>query len=199
MNLKHWKINSAIIIIILCTFIAPIINHYLKSILGTTISVISITTFIIFIADKLLIKIPVINKLLFSVPYIKGRYQGHIIFINPQTKVEDSKSCYVEIKQNGSKIDISSFFEKKHNDSVSHSISEVITKKKNDNFQLIFTYLNEGGNHKDLPAHYGTNVLDIILNQKKVKLKGIYYTDKNPQTKGKMTLEFQSRKLKGEY
>lgn len=139
-------------------------------------------------------------KFMFWVPEIQGRYEGQIFYVHPVTKISESKNCVVEINQNGMLLKVNCFFIDVANDqkSPSRSIVETIIKESDGSFKIVFTYTNEG-----IPSlfqeHSGTNILRFIKNEHGQFLKGIYYTNREPQTKGKMEVKLVSKSLKYDY
>lgn len=139
-------------------------------------------------------------KFLFWIPCIGGRYEGIIEYTNPITNKNENKKCAFEIIQTGSKIKINSYFEKTNGEekSPSKSLVESVIKNDDDSYSLIFTYQNEGVQGCFQP-HSGTNILNYIQNEEGRFLKGIYYTNREPQTKGKMDVKFTTFNLKYDY
>jgi hypothetical protein len=139
-------------------------------------------------------------RFLFLVPDISGRYEGQIKYMNPKTKEMAEKKCAAEVFQTGSLIKFNCYFEKSDNSerTKSESLVETITKNEDDTFSLVFTYRNHG-----LPnlfqEHSGTNILNFIENENGKFLKGIYYTNREPHTKGEMEVAYISNKLKHDF
>ena len=141
-------------------------------------------------------------KYMYNVPDVSGRYEGEVIFKNPIKKEIQTKNCALEVKQTGSKLKIDCYFENedKSENTLSNSLVESLIKNSNDTYSLVFTYNNNGNQVKNLTQHYGTNILDFFENESGKYLKGIYYTNREPnQTKGEMKLKYITNKLKNEY
>lgn len=139
-------------------------------------------------------------KLLFRVPNITGRYEGKIRYRHPLSKIEEEKKCVVEIIQTGSRIKFNCYFEKSNNSerTKSESLVETINRNDDDTVTLVFTYRNYGlPNH--FQEHSGTNILRFIENEEGKFLKGFYYTNREPQTKGEMDVAFITHKLKHDF
>lgn len=134
---------------------------------------------------------------LFIVTNLNGRYEGKISFIHPLTNKKSEKMAVMEIIQTGATIKIRSFFQKKNGTEYTVSESDVETIKKLDDgsFELHFTYRNKGEQCK-LSDHCGTNILRCYKNEEGQFMEGIYYTNRDPQTKGEIKLKFESKKLK---
>lgn len=134
--------------------------------------------------DKWLWKLPVF-KWMNSIPNISGRYRGEITYHwNGQ---DGSKSCQLKIKQTCSTIKVTSYFSKdSENDTQSVSLEAFIKTDEAGDHHLYFYYHNRGSckNGDTLDPHDGMNVFEIIREQKGIKLKGYYFTNRNPQTKG---------------
>lgn len=136
--------------------------------------------------DKYLWKLPVLN-LLNNVPNLNGIYEGKIAYhYNEQ---DNTKSCRLEIKQTCSSIKVKSIFNKDgENDTQSVSREAFIKTDDVGDQHLYFYYHNQGSckNGDTLDSHDGMNVLEILKEKETVKLKGYYFTNRNPQTKGCM-------------
>ena len=89
-------------------------------------------------------------------------------------------SCKMEIKQTWTKIHIISHF----NQSTSYSDDATIKTNCTTGIELKFTYENKAEKtaNKNMKAHGGTNIL--IYNEADNELVGNYYTDKNRETNG---------------
>lgn len=139
-------------------------------------------------------------RFLFFVPNISGRYEGEIEYVNPISKREENKKCVFEIFQTGSLIKFYCYFNK--NDGTektkSESLVETVIKNEDNTYSLVFTYLNHGLNNH-FQEHSGTNILKFIENEEGKFLKGIYYTNREPQTKGEMSVAYISNKLKHDF
>jgi hypothetical protein len=155
--------------------------------------------FLVFIIDRYLWKKSPFN-LLFQIPNLSGRYEGQIKYVNPITKEKEEKKCIAEVFQTGSQVKFNCYFEKSSYSerTKSESLVETITKNEDDTFSLVFTYRNHG-----LPnlfqEHSGTNILNFIENENGKFLKGIYYTNREPHTKGEMEVAYISNKLKHDF
>jgi len=131
-------------------------------------------------------------KWLISVPNIAGKYEGHIYFINPITKKKGSKKCVMEIHQIASDIKIHARF-------LPNKVDEEETQSKSimvnifpsgDSFDIVFNYENAGTPHSGkYPKHSGVNYLSLIKNDDEIILKGYYYTNRTPQTRGEMKVK----------
>lgn len=149
--------------------------------------------------DLYLWKFPPFN-LLFQIPNISGRYEGYINYLNPITKVDEEKKCVIEVFQTGSKVKFNCYFKKLNSKEKTKSESLVETILKNDDgtVSLISTYRNHGLPNQ-FQEHSGTSILTFVENENGRFLKGIYYTNREPQTKGEMDVVFNSNKLKHDF
>jgi hypothetical protein len=136
--------------------------------------------------DKWLWKLPVL-QLINTVPDLNGVYEGVIAYnYNGQ---DGTKSCKLEIKQTCSIIKVKSIFNKDgENDTQSVSTEAFIKTDEAGDQHLYFYYHNLGSckNGDTLDPHDGMNVFEIIKTQGSIILKGYYFTNRNPQTKGCM-------------
>ncbi|MBI9108663.1 MAG: hypothetical protein JEZ04_18100 [Spirochaetales bacterium] len=142
--------------------------------------------------DNLLWKLPILN-LMNTIPNLNGKYIGDISFHwNGQ---DGDKSCNLEIKQTCSNIKVKSIFNKEdENDSQSISTEAFIKTDEAGDRHLYFYYHNRGSckDGDTLDPHDGMNVLEILKEEKVVRLKGYYFTNRNPQTKGCMEVTKKS-------
>jgi hypothetical protein len=137
-------------------------------------------------------------KYLLWIPDIRGRYIGKIQYKNPKTNEIENKDCAIEIIQNGNKLKVNSYFQTNGDKTKtnSQSIKEWIIKNEDDTFSILFNYQNEGNQSIGFTQHYGTNILKVINNGNKTSLQGFYYTNREPQTKGEIEVQFISEQLK---
>jgi hypothetical protein len=149
--------------------------------------------------DLYLWKFPPFN-LLFQIPNVSGRYEGNINYLHPILKVEEKKKCVIEVFQTGSKVKFNCYFKKKNSKEKTKSESLVETILKNDDgtVSLISTYRNYGLPNQ-FQEHSGTSILKFVENENGKFLKGIYYTNREPQTKGEMDVAFITNKLKHDF
>lgn len=137
---------------------------------------------------------------LFNIPIMEGRYEGEINYLNPINGLEEKKKCALEVIQTGSKIKVNSYFQLENGSerSPSSSMVESIIQREDNIYVLVFTYMNHGIPGK-FQEHSGTNILRFIQNNKGQFLKGDYYTNREPQTKGRISVEFISKEFKNDY
>ncbi len=138
------------------------------------------------IYDKWLWKAPILN-LINTIPDLNGTYEGKVEY--HYNGANGTKSCQLEIKQTCSIIKVKSIFKKDgENDTQSVSTEAFIKTDEAGDQQLYFYYHNPGSykNGDTLDPHDGMNVLEILKDKKTIKLKGYYFTNRNPQTKGCM-------------
>ena len=147
---------------------------------------------LIYLIDKFLWKYKPF-KWLYWTNDISGRYEGVIDFSNYLNGAKDSRSFALEIEQTGSLIKLNTYFNN-DSDDTSKSESKLINLNKDEfgNISIFMNYYNNGNSVLKIPEHYGTNVLEYFEGE----LKGFYYTNKSPQTKGLMTAKYVSNKLK---
>jgi len=136
--------------------------------------------------DKYLWKLPVLN-LLNNVPNLNGIYEGEIAYhYNEQ---DSTKSCRLEITQTCSNIKVKSIFNKDGENDTQSVSEEAFIKTDDVGDQHLYFYYHNQGSYKSgdtLDSHDGMNVLEILKEKETVKLKGYYFTNRNPQTKGCM-------------
>ena len=165
-----------------------------------TVSTLIVLTLLLI--DKRGLRIPLLKKM-FWVKDISGRYEGKIKYRNFKTGIEEHKPCFLEIEQTASKISIQTYFDFKYTKSSEKTTSKsMVTSIITDDFenqQLVFTYHNSGNSLKGLEPSNGTNILSIIERDNHFSLEGIYYTNKEPQTKGEMNVKFETKKLKRKF
>ncbi len=207
---RYYRPKLLIITIIILSaifgFLLDLIPPYLNGFLNKpyihypTVSSLIVLT-LVFIDNKG-IKLPVLNKL-FWVKDISGRYEGEIEYQDYKSNFIKKKTCFVEVEQKASKININTYFNfnNKWKDEKSNSKSLVssISSDEFENQSLVFTYHNSGNTIKNIQPSNGTNILSIIERDKDIFLEGVYYTDRVPQTKGAMKVKLISKKLKRKF
>ncbi len=147
------------------------------------------------------------NKKPFSWLYwsedISGRYVGEIDYIHPINGNPETKRCVVEIEQTGSRLTVNSYFQKPKGQEPTRSVSlmTALSIDEHKNLSVIYNYRNEGNPTMKFPSHLGTNVLQVIkgAGENGYSLKGPYFTDREPQTKGNLIVNFESKILKREF
>ena len=184
-------------------FLTDFINGFLAKSYVYFPTVNTLIVFTLIVLDKYGIKKPIL-KYLFWVKDISGRYEGTITYKHFKTGIEEIKNCFLEIEQSASKILVNTYFDFKYTKQSEKTTSKSLVTSivANDDFnnqKLVFTYLNEGNTLQGLQPSFGTNILKIIERNNILFLEGIYYTDKNPQTKGEMKVKLVSKKLKKEF
>lgn len=200
-HFRYLKPRVLLSLVALLTISLYLTNKYLADSFGYNLSATSIIVGAFWLLDRYLWKYPPF-KWLYWVPDMSGRYEGVIRYINPITSSSDHKRCVVEVFQTGSKLKVKCFFQHQAKDepSASKSLVESIIKEGDDCYSLVFTYLNRGIRiHGQGQPHYGTNILKFINNGEGKFLKGYYYTNRDPQTKGVMEVKYQSNKLKNDF
>ena len=134
--------------------------------------------------DQVLWKLPLFN-LLNTIPDLNGRYEGRISF--NYNNVDRHKDCVLCIKQSCSFIKvITTFTGNSESDTQSISNEAFIKTDELGDHHLYFYYHNRGSckNGDTLNPHDGMNVLEIQREQRTIRLKGYYFTNRDPQTKG---------------
>lgn len=132
------------------------------------------------------------SKYFFKIPVIKNK----IVNFNGEWE-GDGESSYksncngitnysvkIIIKQTLTEISINATFKESQSEAINCSIL-----KENNKEKLIYNYFNNPNNTGGLDKHYGTIVLEKT---DKDKLKGSYFTDREPQTKGDFNLKFKN-------
>lgn len=199
MSLKHYRATPLIILVLILATtidwlfvkIAPYLqDHIIRAPSNAGIIALILTAY-----DKWLWKFPFL-RLLVTVPNLNGRYRGKLLSSYDGNSVE--KECVIEIFQTASKTTIYLFANNEQRErSYSKSVSEVIHDKEDDEHQLLFAYYNYGTDDKRLGGHEGFNHLKVMQKKNNViKLKGQYFTNREPQTRGTISVKFESKKRK---
>jgi hypothetical protein len=198
-HFRYLKPQVLLSLIVLLAISLYLTNQYITASIGHNISITGIIVGVFLLIDRYLWKYPPF-KWLYWVPDMSGRYEGVVHYEHPITRSPDSKNCAVEVFQTGSKLKVSCFFQHQVIDepSTSKSLVESIIKEEDDCHSLVFTYQNEGARSLGQP-HSGTNILKFINNGEGKFLKGHYYTNRDPQTKGLMEVKYQSNNLKNDF
>jgi len=146
------------------------------------------------IYDRWLWKYPILN-VMNTIPNLNGFYSGEIDFHwNGQ---DLRKTCNLEIKQTCSNIKIKAIFDKEGENNTQSVNTEAFIKTDEAGDQYLYYYYQNRGSCKSgdsLYQHDGMNVLEIQKKKGNTTLKGYYFTNRNPQTKGCMEVS----KIKGE-
>jgi hypothetical protein len=145
-------------------------------------------------------------KWLFWVDDFSGRYEGILeySYCDERGIQQSGKLKHIKIvNQNGSRISIASFTLRKDGGRSSPSYSRGLYVEQTEDehhFRIIYHYLNEGNQQLGYSPHFGTDVLKFIRIGNKKVLKGGYYTNRNPQTRGEyQTLTWVSNDLNHEF
>jgi len=134
--------------------------------------------------EKWLWKFPIL-KFGNTMPNLNGEYSGNIVF--HWDGANKTKFCGIEIKQTCSNIKVKSVFKRDNENSTQSVSTEAFIKTDEAGDQHLYFYYHNIGSckHGDtLNQHDGMNVLEIINEGNKIILKGYYFTNRNPQTKG---------------
>ncbi len=149
--------------------------------------------------DKHLWHLPVFKHLV-TVTDMRGRYSGSIKYTWNGEKGE--KECKIELSQTASNISVCLYFNNAEDQKSSSKSLVAEVRKENAFFHMYFFYLNSGsvGNDK-LDCHEGANTLKYIpsSDDRKAKLIGNYFTNRQIQTRGSIEAFFESETLKGEF
>ncbi len=200
-HFRYLKPRVLLSLVVLLAISLYLTNQYMAASIGHNISISGIIVVAFLLIDRYLWKYPPF-KWLYWVPDMSGRYEGVIRYTNPITYCSDEKRCVVEVFQTGSKLKVRCFFQHqtKNEPSASKSLVESIIKEDDECYSLVFNYMNEGTRiHSQGQPHYGTNILKLISNGEGKFLKGYYYTNRAPQTKGVMEVKHQSNNLKNNF
>lgn len=128
--------------------------------------------------SKCFFKVPCLKN---TIPNFNGEWKGR------------GKSSYgnetdypvkISIKQTLTEIFINANFNQSKSEAFNCSVL-----KENNKEKLIYNYFNNPNSTEDLDKHYGTIVLEKITQD---RLKGSYFTDREPQTKGDFDLKLIS-------
>jgi hypothetical protein len=208
LNFKYYNTTWLILIIILLAIgIDSLLNEWIVPFLKSrgieflrAPGNVTIIAMVLAFYDSVLWKLPVFNYLV-NIPNLSGRYKGNVKFEFLGEKGE--KECYIEVKQSASKIKIHSYFNNELDEKTdSKSLVEDIRLEDDGFFDIYLFYLNNGNKiNSTLDCHEGANKLRYIPAKKnrKAKLIGHYFTNRQRQTRGEIEAEFESKNLKGEF
>jgi len=195
--------RSSILVSIIVIF--GIVLYIAKTHWQLSIAVSSIVTMLLLIISKYLWNINPF-KWLFWVDDFSGRYEGILeySYCDERGIQQSGKLKHIKIvNQNGSRISIASFTLRKDGGRSSPSYSRGLYVEQTEDehhFRIIYHYLNEGNQQLGYSPHFGTDVLKFIRIGNKKVLKGGYYTNRNPQTRGEyQTLTWVSNDLNHEF
>ncbi|WP_375562718.1 hypothetical protein ACE193_09350 [Bernardetia sp. OM2101] len=160
--------------------------------MAITLSIQPIIIPFLYVVNRWLWKIKPFSYLLWIKDF-NGTYEGYLEYEyrdeNGKTKTGKLQHTKI-IHQTGSTITIRSFTFKKNGEESSPSISRevLIKRKEDDTFIITYTYENEGNEKLKYPPHYGTEIIEVVFDgDEKKRLKGKYYTNRMPQTRGQFT------------
>lgn len=129
-------------------------------------------------------------SLMNTVPDLNGVYRGEILFT--RNGEEGRKSCQMRVRQRCSHIKVTCTFGTQ-NDGETRSVSThaMIEEDVSGEHKLIFLYHNDGSHMtgNSVTCHDGTNILNVETIDSILHLTGHYYTNREPQTKGRIKLK----------
>ena len=126
---------------------------------------------------------------LVRIPNLNGEYEGTVEY--HWDGENQNKRCNLQIQQTASFIKIKCFFEREgENETSSESKKAFFDTDEMGKCSLYFYYQNRGSckDGDTLDQHDGMTVLQVIKKGKDIKLEGYYFTNRNPQTKGCITV-----------
>lgn len=137
----------------------------------------TVILFLLFLIDRKLWHYKLVRWSLMTVPDMRGTYKGRINYENEPGN-PGSLECELTVRQTASDIWVESRFMKEDGTLSSPGRSETahIVRRDTDTYGLVFTYINEGGDH--LSTHRGTNDLDFRIEDGVKKLSGRYYNNR---------------------
>ena len=129
-------------------------------------------------------------------PDFRGRWEGTIL----REGESDPYKFVVEIRQTLSKVWVNTY---SHRSTSQSSIAEIATDDSEGNFMLCFLWQGDDAEipQRNIPKgiFHGYSLLQLYENETPKKLSGPYFTDREPQTKGKIELNWISFELKTKY
>lgn len=200
-NFRYFKPSFGITFIIILGLLLTVTNNYISSHWGATFSVFAIASGLLTFINNSLWHVPPFS-LLYSIPDLRGEYVGELSyeFRNENNEIITGTLKHVKkIHQNGSQIVVNTQTMRADGQQSSQSQSQEasVVKGVDGKYSIVLTYLNKGDSSQKFSPHYGTEVLEILENQSKISLNGVYYTDRQPfQTKGKISVTQTSKKTK---
>lgn len=195
----HYKTGPLLTVLALMTYISVLAVSSLQQRIPESvpyllvqvlmISPTAITCALCGLYERKLWRLPIFSWLN-TMPDIAGTYCGEIRF-RFSGQSEQVKKCKLQIKQTCSRIKVECVFnrEGEANTKSRSRVASILTDELGDH-QLYFYYHNRGScmSHDTLNAHDGMNVLDIVNENGSIRLEGYYFTNRDPQTKGCMTV-----------
>jgi hypothetical protein len=129
-------------------------------------------------------------------PDFRGRWEGTL-----NREGEDNPHRFVlEIRQTLSKIWINTYSSR--GTSISY-IVEIATDDSEENFTLCSFWQSDSAeiSHRNIPKSifYGHSALQLFENETPKKLCGTYFTNREPQTKGRIEVDWISFELKNKF
>lgn len=189
-NLKNYNVSTLVIIVGLCWSAS---SHALSFFWGygflQGVGPTTVVLALLFVCDKWLWRVPLLRWLLVKIPDLNGIYSGYVT--HSYGGAAQHMGCTLEIQQTASHIRISATFEGADGiKTKSVSREALFSKDKLGNYELMFFYENTGSQRSDnsLEQHYGFNLLEVQNDHGKAKLSGMYFTNRNPQTRGEISV-----------
>lgn len=210
MNLKYYKTDRLIALIIIASLIITPISSYIEKQISTiellnsiysyigTFSTISILTLLLFTINNFLWKIKALRWLV-DLPDLNGRYEGELIstFNDSITGQSTKKKCVIEITQNASRIKIHSYYGDSNTSqptSESTSVSEEILQLSNGIFEVFYIFTNSANTlETQLDNHIGTCHLKYFPDN--FSLTGEYYNKRG--YKGTINVKLTQKNILG--
>jgi len=196
------KINTLLSVTVIITLIVLIISLYYNDfiersdifkvfgIYGTITAIVSII-WTWFRKKGWKIRLFQKNNLINLPPDLTGRWEG--TFIRPE--LENSYPFVIEIEQTIDTIVLNTYSRKGHSES---SVYNILTNELKSTFYLGYLWEGKAGKNSSI-KFAGFTILKLIENKGNRKLTGTYFTDREPQTKGKITVHWKSKQLKKEF
>jgi len=181
---KSWLLTIGIIGIcssIISVFINPIIYELFPKDFIKPISSITLFGVLFFIFDNFLWKW---FNVFLKIPNFNGTWKGKLFSTHKKAKKE-GYDCEIRIKQTFSKIIVDSEFDNSYSESfVASIVSENKLRPK-----LVYGYKNnpDGNSEKTMNEHMGR--VELSLKREERKITGNYFTNRNPQTQGKIEVK----------
>lgn len=193
---RYYKPKLLIPLLVILGVVFYLGNNFISTHWGLSLSIIAVVTGLLGLIDYKLWKWKPFSYLFWSID-ISGQYEGVIDYVNPVNKKRENKQVILDIYQTGSSIKLVSYFGNnwQKEQSASTSLQTSLVNDGHGNYEIVFTYRNDGNQKLGFAPHYGTNLLTVIgaTDEGRI-LEGVYYTNREPmQTKGTMRVKFKSK------
>ena len=195
-SFRHYNGSFLVTFIVTTALVTAICLQSLEAVLQwlPSVSTVAVVGAVLSLYDRWLWK-PL--PYLLTVRDISGRYIGELVSSYKDVAENARAEIIVEVHQTASTVVVRQFTrDRTQSWTQSQSRSYHLYRRADGSHTLSFAYQNEGVHPRTTKhEHWGFCIMDFYADHQCAH--GHYFTDRQPQTSGKIELEFQQRRLKG--